>query len=111
MEAIQQFCLSLPGVTEAIKWDNLVFMVGDKIFCLADMEGDFGVTFKVTEEDFAMLTEIDGVGQAPYFARNKWVKVVKTTALDKQVLQRYLRQSYNLVIMGLSKKIRTQFGV
>ncbi len=111
MDEIRRFCLLLPAVTDTVKWDNLAFVVGEKIFCLVDMEGEFGVTFKVSEEDFATLTEIDGIDQAPYFARNKWVKVVKTTALDKQALYQYLRQSYNLVVGGLSRKMRSQIGL
>jgi predicted DNA-binding protein (MmcQ/YjbR family) len=40
IEALRKFCLSLPAVTEDVKWGaDLCFSVGGKMFCVTSMEG------------------------------------------------------------------------
>jgi predicted DNA-binding protein (MmcQ/YjbR family) len=107
IEELRDFCLTLAAVTEDIKWgNNLVFSVGGKMFCLADLEPPFQVAFKVQEEEFEDLTITTGIIQAPYFARMKWVKVLEESRLSRQEWEYYIRQSYDLVVAGLPKKIK-----
>jgi predicted DNA-binding protein (MmcQ/YjbR family) len=109
IEELQSFCLSLPGVTEDIKWgDNLVFSVGEKLFCLADLQPPLQVAFKVQEEEFEELAATPNIIQAPYFAKMKWVKVLDEGRFSRQEWERYLRQSYDLVFAKLPKKAREQ---
>jgi predicted DNA-binding protein (MmcQ/YjbR family) len=111
IEEFRNFCLSLPGVTEDIKWENnLVFSVGGKMFCLADLDPPFQASFKVREEEFAELTSIEGIIQAPYFARMKWIKVMYESSLNRIQWEHFLRQSYNLVKSKLPKKTRESLG-
>jgi predicted DNA-binding protein (MmcQ/YjbR family) len=111
IEEFRKYCISLPGATEDIKWeDNLVFSVGGKMFCLADLEPPFQAAFKVTEEDFTELTSADGIIQAPYFARMKWVKVTDESKLSRKEWEAFLRQSYELVKANLPKKLRESLG-
>ncbi len=84
-EFIRNTCLSYPFTTEDLKWDdNLCFLIGEKIFCLLRTSEIFGVSFKCTDEDFAILTERDGVGQAPHMAKSKWVTIENPGAISKQ---------------------------
>ena len=107
IEELRDFCLTLTAVTEDIKWENnLVFSVGGKMFCLADLEPPFQVAFKVQETEFEALTITMDIIQAPYFARMKWVKVLEESRLSRQEWEYYIRQSYNLVVAGLPKKIK-----
>jgi predicted DNA-binding protein (MmcQ/YjbR family) len=107
IEELRNFCLGLSSVTEDIKWgDNLVFSVGGKMFCLADLESPLRVSFKVQEEEFPELTSTDDIIQAPYFARNKWVTVLEESRLSRREWEHYLRQSYDLVVAKLPKKTR-----
>ncbi len=107
IEEFREFCLSLPGTTEDIKWENnLVFSVGGKIFALADLSTPLRVSFKVPEATFDELTERYGIIQAPYFARRKWVMVNEPESLWSDEWKHLLKQSYDLVMDKLPLKIR-----
>lgn len=110
-DQMRAFCLSFPGVTEGIKWeDHLCLMVAEKMFLLTGMSDEDQVSIKVTDEDFEQLTERPGIIQAPYFARNKWVAITRRNALKRDEWEHYLRQSYELVKAKLPKKIRNEIG-
>jgi predicted DNA-binding protein (MmcQ/YjbR family) len=112
IETLQKFCLSLPAVTEDIKWDNdLCFSVGDKMFCVASLEPPFKCSIKVPDEVFDELSVTDGFMPAPYMARAKWVTVTKSSVLGKKDWEKYIKQSYDLVKMKLTKKLRTDLGI
>ena len=64
------------------------------------------VVFKCTPEEFDQLTEIDGIGQAPYFAKRLWVSVTDLGALPAAELQRRIRRSYDLIVSKLPKKVQ-----
>ena len=105
IEEIRSFCLSLPGTTEDIKWeDNLVFSVSEKIFCLAGLDTPLRVSFKVTEDVFDDLTLSDGIIQASHFAKRKWVTVIHEDQLSRFEWEKHLQQSYELVKANLPKK-------
>jgi len=109
LERLQAFALALPQTTVVKQWgENLVFKVAGKVFLLVSLDGELadGVTFKCTRDEFAELTEIDGIGQAPYFAKRLWVAVGDLTALPAPEIERRIRHSYDLVAAGLPKKIR-----
>ena len=107
IEELREYCIHLPAVTEDIKWENnLVFSVGGKMFCLADLNPPFQVAFKVPEDEFQTITSTPDIIQAPYFARMKWVKVLDESRLGAAEWQHYLLQSYNLVVAKLPKKQR-----
>lgn len=108
-EQLRTYCMSLPGTTEGIKWDDhICFMVGEKIFCITGINEATDVRLKVSEEDFFELTEREGVEQAAYFAKKQWVAVYKRKALAKEEWKHYLFKSYELIKAKLPKKIREQ---
>jgi predicted DNA-binding protein (MmcQ/YjbR family) len=66
IETLRKICSSFPAVTEGIKWGNdLVFSVGDKMFCVASLEPPFSSSFKVPEDEFDELSNQDGFAPAP----------------------------------------------
>lgn len=108
-EKLRSFCLGLKGAQEGIKWeDHLCFMIAEKMFCITGMNDHSNVSFKVTDEDFETLCERDGIIQAPYMAKNKWVAVTKRSALRKSEWEHYLTQSYELIKSKLPKKTQLQ---
>ena len=108
---LRKYCLSLPHVTEDVKWENnLCFLIAEKIFCFAHLGGEFSCAIKVNEEDFFELTERDGINQASHFARNKWISIYESSSLSKREWEHYLKQSYELVKAKLPKKILKQLG-
>ncbi len=112
LEALRTFCLSLPRSTESIKWEeHLAFCVAEKIFCITTLEParENKLSFKCTPEIFAELVEREGVLPAPYLARNHWVSLSEWDALPSAELKDRLRDSYELVVAKLPKRVRAEF--
>ena len=108
IDAIRSFCLSLPAVTEDIKWgSDLVFSIGGKMFAVVNTERPHTLAFKCTPEAFAELTERDGIIPAPYLARAMWVREQTVgDVLTRQEMQQLLKTSYDLVVATLPKSKR-----
>jgi predicted DNA-binding protein (MmcQ/YjbR family) len=111
LDSIRAFCLSLPHVTEDIQWGNdLLFRIGGKIFAGVSLEPPHNLAFKCTPEKFDELVEIDGIIPAPYMARNKWVSILDFNALSDEETKRLMRNSYEMILSGLPKKLQTEFA-
>lgn len=109
IEKLRSYCLSFPGATEGIKWeDHLCFMVGEKIFCITGMDDESPVSFKINQEQFDELTDREGIIQAPHFARRQWVSVTKRNALRTQEWEEYLNEAYAIIKSKLPKKIQRE---
>jgi predicted DNA-binding protein (MmcQ/YjbR family) len=107
IDDIRAICKKLPGVREGVKWGaDLCFMVGDKMFCVTNLEPPFTASFKVRDEEFDEMTSRPGIIPAPYVARYKWVMVEDPKSLKPKDWESYIRQSYDLVRAGLPKKMR-----
>jgi predicted DNA-binding protein (MmcQ/YjbR family) len=112
VDALRNICLAFPGATESIKWgQDLVFSVGDKMFCATSFDEPFKCSFKVPDEAFEDLANRIGFIPAPYLARAKWVMVSNEAGLSKQEWEEFLRQSHNLIALKLTKKQRTVLGI
>ena len=107
-EWVRQHCLSFPQATENVQWGNdLVFKVAGKMFAVLCLEPSQHVlSFKCTPEDFAQLTELQGIVPAPYLARAHWVALEHVNALPAKELKSKLRNSYDLVVEKLPKGTR-----
>ena len=111
IETIRQYCLSFPGATEDIQWENdLLFRIGGKIFVGVSLspasEGQF--SFKCTPERFAELIERDGVVPAAYVARYNWVSVQRDGALTASEFRQFIRDSYEMVSAKLPSRVRKE---
>jgi predicted DNA-binding protein (MmcQ/YjbR family) len=106
VEWIRAVCLSLPGVTEEIQWeDHLLFKVGGKMFAITTLgPGGVRLSLKSTPEKFTELTEIPGVIPAPYMARNYWIALERWDALRRNDIEELVHESYALVVAKLPKK-------
>jgi predicted DNA-binding protein (MmcQ/YjbR family) len=112
IEWLRNFCLSLPKVTEDVKWGNdLCFLIGGKMFCVTGTGGELTASFKCDEEDFNELCEREGIIPAPYLARNKWVYVQRASAFSKNEWEHYIQKSYKLVAAKLPKKLQKELGL
>lgn len=104
------FVESLPATSQVDQWDSRVGKVGDKVFGLLS-DNDRHLAFKVSEESFEILTALQGVSQAPYFAKRKWVSVAPDTELQEAELTEYLQRSYRAVAGSLTRKLRRELGI
>ncbi|RYZ29611.1 MAG: hypothetical protein EOO10_05775 [Chitinophagaceae bacterium] len=112
VETLRKICLSFKGATENIKWGNdLVFSVGEKMFCATSFDEPFKCSFKVLDEVFDELSNREGCVPAPYLARAKWVMVSNESKLSKQEWESFLKQSYELIASKLTKKQRRELKI
>lgn len=104
------FCKSLPYVTEDIKWGStLCYSVAGKLFFVVSIdESPVAASFKVADEDFYEISEKPGFIQAPYFAKNKWVKILDLYSISDIELKKYILNSYNLIKFKLTKKMQKE---
>jgi len=109
---IAEFCRKLPGVTEDVKWgDDLCFLIGEKLFRVTPRKPIEGcvASFKCTDDDLARLTAGGGdYVPAPYLARAKWVMLTNPKLVRTPGFRGLLRQSYELVLAKLPKKVQAK---
>jgi len=106
----KEFCRSLPGVTEDIKWgEHLVFCIGEKMFAVTDLdEKSTSIRFKAEDERFLELTDRPGITAAAYLARAKWINVENIGKLSDAEAKELLRRAYELIFAKLTKKLQRE---
>lgn len=110
-EGFEAFILALPSTTLVRQWrDDSVGKVGGKIFALLDHDpGE--VWLKVSDMAFELLTELDGVRPAPYFARAGWVAISAASPLTGDEVKAYIREAHRIVAEKLSKRVQAELGL
>jgi predicted DNA-binding protein (MmcQ/YjbR family) len=104
---LRHICISLPNATEDIKYTtDLCFSIGNKIFCGTRIEGPFRTGIKCDENDFADLTEREGIVPMPRLSATFWIRIEKSNALSMTEWRHYIKKSYDLVRAGLPVKIK-----
>jgi len=105
LDGLREICKALPGATEDVKWgQDLCFCVGGKMFAAVNLEPPHQLGFKCSPEDFAELTEREGIVPAPYLARAMWVQESELgMTLERLELTALLRSAYDLVVAKLPK--------
>jgi len=110
----EKFCLSLPAATLSIQWGaDHVYKVGGKMFAAMgppEMRPQT-LSFKTSDDSFAILTRAKNIIPAPYLARAKWVQLTKLDALPTKELKAYLTRAHAVVAAGLPKKKRAELGI
>ena len=110
LELAKQFCRSMPGAVEDVKWAGvIVFSVGLKMFACASGPGEPPtLAFKVDDERFLELTDRPGIIPAPYLARAKWIQISRTDAISDGETAQLLQRSYDLVLARLTQKLQRE---
>ncbi len=108
-DAIRDHCLSLPHVTEVVRWgDHLLFKVGGKMFAIIEIDGH-SCTFKCTPDTYADLVEMQEIVPASHnMWKQQWVTTETLTALPETEFRELLAESYRLVRAGLPKKLQAE---
>jgi len=112
LDEIRAYCLTLPLVTESLKWgDNLCFCVAEKIFLVVSIdEIPVAASFKVENSDYDLYIAQEGFIQAPYFAKNQWVKILDIESINFQEWKKNIDTAYNLIKLKLPVKILKTMG-
>ncbi len=110
IELLRDYCLSLKGTTEDIKWgEHLCFMVENKIFLLYCLEPPHNINLKIDPEDFDNAVARPGIKQAFHMAKRHWISVENFDVLTEKELKEFILNSRLLVLSKLSKKIQAAY--
>jgi len=109
IETFREYCLSLNGAAEGMKWEHLCFMIEEKIFVLISLE-DHHLALKCNPEDFDELAARQGIQQAAHFARRQWISVDHLEVMSDQELKNRIAESRKLVLSKLTKKLQQKYN-
>lgn len=109
IESFREYCLSLPGTTEGMKWDHLCFMIEEKIFVIADIDTGSSFSIKCNPDDFDALTARDGIAQAYHLAKRQWIQIENLDVLNDNELKARVAESRALVLAKLPKKTQAKY--
>lgn len=114
IDQFRDYCLSKMAVTEHFPFDNdtLVFKVAGKMFALASLKkwesGDGFINLKCNPEYAQELrADYDSIQPGYHMHKQQWNSVyIHTGELPINLINRLIDHSYDMVVMGLPKKIR-----
>lgn len=114
IESYRDFCLALPFTSEEFPFDQstLVFKVAGKMFALTDVDDFQSVNLKCNPEIALDLRE-KYVDVLPGYHMNKrhWNTVRVNGEVSDELLFSWIKDSYDLVVQSLTKKLRTELGL
>lgn len=110
IEQFREYCLSLAGTTEGMKWDHLCFMIEDKLFVIVAIDDGNGFAIKCEPEEFDALVARDGISQASHFAKRQWISVQGLDVFTDAELKERLKKSRSLVLKKLPKRVQAKYG-
>lgn len=108
---IGKVCLALPGATldHPFGDDHDAYKVGGKMFVIVGGEG--GVSFKVSDIAYEVLTEEGRARPAPYMARAKWVNLPDPSAWPDDELAEHFAIAHSIIAAKLTRKLKAELGL
>ena len=115
LEELRNYCLSLPHVTEDMPFDEdiLVFRICNRIFALTNLERNpVSVNLKCNPERAVELREQypNKIVAGYHMNKKHWNTVRIDGSLPDSLIEEWITDSYNLVVMGLPKKVRQELS-
>lgn len=110
IESFREYCLSLPGTTEEMKWGVLCFMVEKKIFVITAIDEGNRFSLKCNPEEFDELTARDGIAQAYHLAKRHWIQVENFDAMSREEIKQRVQESRKLVLQKLPKNVQAKYN-
>ncbi len=112
LEQLRDFCLALPGTTEAMPFgeDTLVLKVKGKIFLLTSLEAE-KLSFNVKcdpEKAVELREQYDFVQPGYHMNKKHWNTVTATNPLHDTLYRAWIRHSYEQVVAGLPARVRAE---
>ncbi|HYC99392.1 MmcQ/YjbR family DNA-binding protein [Brevundimonas sp.] len=108
---VGKVCLALPAATldHPFGEHHDAYRVGGKMFVMVGETG--GISFKVSDIAYEVLTETGHARPAPYMARNKWVNLPRIDDWPDDELAEHLAIAHSIVAAKLSRKQRMALGL
>jgi len=113
IEQFREYCLQKKAVTEGFPFDEniLVFKVAGKMFALTSLSSEeFRVNLKCNPEKAIELREsYENITAGYHMSKKHWNTVVLNNSISDNFFIELVDHSYNLVVKGLTKKVKEQF--
>jgi predicted DNA-binding protein (MmcQ/YjbR family) len=108
---IGRICRALPAATldHPFGEGHDAWRVGGKMFVMVGEQG--GVSFKVSDIAYEILTETGRARPAPYMAQAKWVNLPDPGAWEADELAEHFAIAHRIVAGKLTKKARAGLGL
>lgn len=107
-ESIREYCLSKPGTTESLPFDDvtLVFKVVNKVFLILSLDTAMPSFNAKCDPDLALEWRERHPQIIPGFHMNKkhWNTIEVDQGLSENFIREIIDHSYGLVVAGLPKK-------
>ncbi|MDF9797186.1 putative DNA-binding protein (MmcQ/YjbR family) [Catalinimonas alkaloidigena] len=113
IESFRAFCLVKKGVTEEFPFDEqtLVFKVAGKMFALTHVDSFESVNLKCDPDQAELLREqYQEVIPGYHMNKKHWNTVLLTGSIGDKLLQKWVDDSYALVVKGLPKKLQSELN-
>jgi predicted DNA-binding protein (MmcQ/YjbR family) len=113
IEEYRNFCLELLGVNETFPFDEetLVFKVMGKMFALTDVDTFESFNAKCKPENCIELREqFSGINPGFHMNKKHWNTVSTDGSVPDELMFQLIKQSYELVVAGLTKKAREELS-
>ncbi len=119
IEQLRAYCLSKKGSSESFPFDEstLVFKVLTKMFALAPLrswdKGEDTIMLKCDPEYTDELRErYESIYAGPYVSNKHWNTVdIYKGELSSQFVKELIDHSYDMVVKGMTKKMREELEV
>lgn len=112
IEEFRMYCLGKARVTEEFPFDEttLVFKVMGKMFALTGLESpEFKVNLKCDpDRSIELREEYEGIIAGFHMNKKHWNTVTPEGSLSNEFFKELVDHSYDLVVKGLSRKLRDQ---
>lgn len=108
---VGRVCLALPAATldHPFGDDHDTYKVGGRMFAMVGGQG--GLSFKVSDIAYAVLTETGHARPAPYLAKAKWVNLADPADWDDMELIDHLQTAHALIVAKLTRRARAELGL
>ncbi|WP_145860541.1 MmcQ/YjbR family DNA-binding protein [Pedobacter suwonensis] len=110
IESFREYCLSLPGTTEGMKWEHLCFMIEEKIYVIIAIDEGNRFSIKCNPDEFDELSARDGISQAYHMAKRQWIQIQNLEVLNDNELKRRVADSRAMVLAKLPKKTQAKYA-
>ncbi len=112
IETFREYCLVKKGVTEEFPFDEvtLVFKVMGKMFALTGLDADEPSANLKCDPDrsLELRDEHPDIIAGYHMNKKHWNTVYLERELDDSLIRELIDHSYELVVMGLTKKLKAE---
>ncbi len=110
IESFREYCLSLPGTTEGMKWEHLCFMIEEKIYVIIAIDEGNRFSIKCNPDEFDELSARYGISQAYHMAKRQWIQIENLEVLNDNELKRRVANSRAMVLAKLPRKTQAKYA-